>query len=98
MQELRQIMELFKHKTLSLKSTKLLELLSNEGEILDMAVQLENDEGLYIRYSSKRYFNFSEITKTLYNEFDLVVKAFDDNNNGTRTVWLVTKNSLKCAS
>lgn len=76
----------------------LLKLLQTQDSLLEVNVQRDG-EGLYLLFKSQRndghYFNFGEIAGQLYNKYGLCIQAFDQNSNGTRTVWLVTRKYME---
>ncbi len=69
------------------KAESLLKLLKKQAVITKISA---SEESLYIRYEKTPYFNFGDITCKLFNEFGLIVGAFDRDPDGIRNIWLRT--------
>lgn len=81
------------HSKTNGKADKVIKLLEAQADIIEMNQQRDG-EGLYIKFSPGGYFNFGDISTTLFNECDLCIHGFDQDSNGERNVWLVTKNYI----
>ena len=69
------------------QAERLLKVLSKKNPVIALTAQ-ENGHKLYVKLGGTGYYNMYELTPILYNQFDLVVNAFDSDE---RVFWLSTK-------